>query len=343
MKKLIVFLLAAALLLSACAVSGTMTGKEAEGFIESLEKEATERVKDIVGDLTDAPAPETEPIPQTEPVTDAPETEPAAETPETELITEAPETEPLPATEPATEIPETEPAAEPEAESHILPGTAGQDEPEIPETFYAIELEPNTVVEREEYTLDGMYTDILSDRSVADGWYYYYSKGTESPTDALAWEHAAGTHTTCEVYVGYTNLLEKPDRTVKDRFSGFIVYRSPEDFTVQTTDINELRSQLEAYPEAELFDLTVMQANPDQVDTDGYPARSVDMVLLEQGQTALISVFADVSETFYRAWEDPENTEQMWYFFSLDDGVIYAVNLRTWLVDDNGEEPVEDN
>lgn len=214
--------------------------------------------------------------------------------------------------------------------------TAGDNTESIEkESHEVIELTPDSnIVRTGSYEISGLFTDILSEKSVSEGWYYYYSSGTEDKVPWAKWEHAEGMYTSCELLFNYKNLDKKAQKSTTDRFSGVIVYNYPKDINLKEKlddgYIEYLQNLAKTNPGMELYKLTPMQDNPNQKDLDGYQARSKDAKILELYQEAKQSLIADVSKAFYDSWAN-RGQEEMWAFFSYDDDVTYAVNLRKYM------------
>lgn len=203
--------------------------------------------------------------------------------------------------------------------------------------FKLIELTPDSdIVRKDDYEISGLFTDILSDKSVSQGWYYYYSVGTEDKVPWNKWEHAEDMYTSCELLFNYKNLDKEAKKSTTDRFSGVIVFNNPKEINFEeeldNDYIEHLQDLAKKNPGMELYELTPLQDNPNQRDFDGYQARSKDAKILEFNQEAKQSLIADVSKAFYDSWAN-KGTEGMWAFFSYGDNVVYEVNLRKYLVE----------
>ena len=206
-----------------------------------------------------------------------------------------------------------------------------------PGSFEIIELTPDSTIVREgDYAVSGLYTDILTDNSLSQGWFYYYSVGTENEVPWSKWTCADGMYTSCELLFNLQNLKDPMEMTFLDRFTGFIVYNADPKQVPECGSSAEylgaLRKLAADTPAAEVFDLTGLQRNPEQFDIDGYEARSKDAVLLDRDETAQQDLIADVSRDFYKSWENG-GTEPMWAVFSYEDGAVFAVNLRLYMVE----------
>lgn len=197
-----------------------------------------------------------------------------------------------------------------------------------------VQLTPDTVYTLDgDYAVSGLYSDILTDGDVAEGWYYYYSTGTESPAPVYDWVCAEGMHTSCELMYDLKNLKQSMDAPFMDRFRGFIVYNMeqsviPEGDSAYSA-LDELREAAAGSPSAKLFEFTCLQRNPGQLDTDGYETRSKDAVLLGAGEAAQQDIIADVSTDFLRSWES--GSEPMWAVFAYDDATLFTVDLRLYM------------
>lgn len=205
-----------------------------------------------------------------------------------------------------------------------------------------VELNPSSKYEVEgKFVLNGLQTEILSDASVKEGWYYYYSEGTGEKVPALDWEKREGMHTSCEIFFDMTNLEDKMTKSFVERCQGLILYNPPESFKPEELNkdfVKTLEDLAAANEGTEVFKLTPLQSNPKQTDLDGYTTRSLDAVLLGKDETAKQVLLGDVSDAFYKSWENSEAKEEMWAYFTYGDDVIFAVNLRTWMKDVKDEE-----
>lgn len=227
------------------------------------------------------------------------------------------------------------------SQSEISEDTVGPDaqdggETEQPEC--CIELSPESIfISDGDYELDGFYTDILTDRSVREGWFYYYSEGTDPKVPWKEWKCGSDMYTSCEIYFTVTNLSSEMEESFTERATGFIAFDVPSDFDPLSSSADgnmaSLRDLLAEYDGVEISDYTPLQENPGQTDTDGYLTRSVDGVKLGEGETVRLAFIADVSEKFYRSWEDENGTENMWAFIGFGDGRIFCINLREWLLE----------
>lgn len=199
-----------------------------------------------------------------------------------------------------------------------------------------MELTPDSDITVEgDYELSGLFTDILTDKSVHDGWFYYYSIGTETNVPWERWEPAEGMYTSCEILFNMKQLNESADKSYGDRFSGVILFNAPKDFTPSDVlDENYVETLLQMAKDdsnVEVYELTPLQDNPEQYDKDGIQARSKDSAILKKNVEAKQSLIADVSEKFYRSWEDENATESMWAFFSYGGNTIYMIDLCEWM------------
>lgn len=200
-----------------------------------------------------------------------------------------------------------------------------------------IEFTPDSnIVRQGDYELSGLFTDILSEKSMSQGWYYYYSVGIENKVPWEEWKPKEGMYTSCELLFNYKNLDAKAKKSSTDRFSGVIVFNSPDELNfkeeLKADYIEYLKKLAKENPDMEVYDLIPMQDNPGQFDLDGYQARSLDAKILDLNQEAKQSLVTDVSKKFYDSWAN-KSAEEMWAFFSYGDNVIYAVNLRKWMVE----------
>lgn len=202
-----------------------------------------------------------------------------------------------------------------------------------------VELTPETVYTAEgDFTVSGLYTDILSRAAMSEGWVYYYMTGTEPGYNAgIDWVPGPGMYTSCRLFFSLENLKEQMDEPFTGRFRGAVVYNLTPD-AVSGCESSEaffekLTALAESSPEAEIFSCTPMQRNPNQYHPDGYATASADAVPLGRNEAAMQDVIADVSESFLNSWEDSSAQQPMWAFFSYSDDAVFAVNLRQWLTD----------
>lgn len=207
------------------------------------------------------------------------------------------------------------------------------------QSFRIIPLTPDTqYIAEGDYILSGLYSDILTDQAVSDGWGYYYSRGTamtDVPSDD--WHCADGMYTSCELMFDMMNLQESMASTFIDRFSGVIVFGIGPGFLTACQCAGDcfdlLYSSISQVPGAALFPLTPLQRNPGQTDIYGYETRSLDAVLLGLNETAQQDLIADISEACYRSWEDKNAAEPLWALFSYSEDTVFCVDLRVWLED----------
>lgn len=206
-------------------------------------------------------------------------------------------------------------------------------------TIAELTLDSEYTVE-DDFVLTNLYTDILSDKAVADGWYYYYSRGTESTVPWIEWNPAEGMYTSCELIFDLQNLKDPMEKTFPERLSAYIVFQiDPQDVKeCENADayFAELTAMAGRNPDAEIFSCVPLQRNPGQLNTDGYETPSLDAILLEKDEIAKQELITDVSEAFYQSWEDSNATEPMWIVFSYNDDLVFTLNLREWL-EENGE------
>ena len=185
-----------------------------------------------------------------------------------------------------------------------------------------------------DYKLEWNLSDILDDDNIAEGSFYYFSRGTESNVPWEEWVKKEGSYTTMELFFDMTNLDRNAEVPYTERGRGVVVYNYPDDIDLSGLDnnyIDYLKSVSAEYDGMEVFDFTMMQENPDQTDNEGYPAISLDGVVLEYEQSARCRMIADVSSEFYQSWEDENAVENMYAVFDFGADSIYFVNLREYL------------
>lgn len=197
-----------------------------------------------------------------------------------------------------------------------------------------VELDEKSIITRKgDYVLSNMETDILTDASIREGWFYYYSTGTEEKVPWEEWKCADGMYTSCEILFDIQNLKKDMKETFIQRFTGVIAYnidlKTVPDCASAEEFFKEIRETASKDKKSEIFEFTPLQRNPGQLDTDGYETRSKDAVLLKCNETAQQDIIADVSESFLRSWENSSGTEPMWAAFSYDEDTVYIVDLRT--------------
>ena len=195
------------------------------------------------------------------------------------------------------------------------------------------ELDSESVITHDgDYELSGMFADIMTDKSKSDGWIYYYSEGTENGTPWLKWEPAEGMYTGCKLFVTLKNLNGNMTETFMSRYQGFIAYqvdlKGIPACATATEYLNAVKTAAAATENAEIFEYTLYQRNPGQLDSDGNPALSDTAVLLKAGEEATQDMFASISEEFLRSWEDQTDTEPLWAVFSFDESTVYLVDLK---------------
>lgn len=171
----------------------------------------------------------------------------------------------------------------------------------------AIPIEPEKKITLENNCeIELYYSEILSDQSVAEGWWYYYTDTLDNPAAKLEWEPHDGMHTTVIVLFNITNLRSEPV-VLKDIPEGYIEFG---DLT---------------------FEGTVFQRNPEQVDPDGYEIRSLKGVPVNPGETVCIDVLFDVSKDFLdtacAGFTDTPATA----YFSLDSGEVLSFSLNEFM------------
>lgn len=180
----------------------------------------------------------------------------------------------------------------------------------------------------DECVFSGAFADVLTDELVADGWIYYYSKGTDNPAASFDWVKADGTYTSGELIIPDSMLRDQTEDFLS-RADGLLIYNAPADFDMsRALDRAYISEVLAASPQTEVLDLTPLQMNPGQLDEYGYDADSLDAVLLNKGDESRMKFFADISEPILRSWENPNDTHFLYIFFSFDDDVIFAADLH---------------
>lgn len=209
-------------------------------------------------------------------------------------------------------------------------------------SFQVVVLTPESkITVDKDYTLSKMHTDILSDKAVADGWFYYYCEGTEPVASYKEWKCSDDKYTSMEVMFEMKTLLDQVDQTYLDRFTGYVIYNTDigevSDCSSSSEYLAAVKALAEGNEEGEIAAFIPLQRNPGQKDQDGYEIRSKDAVLLKKNEIAQIDAIADVSEKFLRSWEDQTAKEPLWAVFSLDEKNVYCVDLRTYLTDASEE------
>ncbi|MDO5444981.1 MAG: hypothetical protein Q4F31_05100 [Eubacteriales bacterium] len=171
----------------------------------------------------------------------------------------------------------------------------------------AIPIEPEKKITFENNCdIELYYSEILSDQSVAEGWWYYYTDTLDNPAVPLEWKPHNGMHSTVIALFNVTNLRNEPV-VLKDILNGHIEFG---DLT---------------------FEGTVFQRNPEQVDTDGFEIRSLKGVSVNPGETVCIDVLFDVSKEFHNTACAGFTDVPATAFFSLDSGEILSFSLNEFM------------
>lgn len=175
-----------------------------------------------------------------------------------------------------------------------------------------------TVVYEGVCEMSGLYSEVLDDAAVADGWYYYYTDTDESPAEAIKWKLSDGNYTTAEVLFTVKNISSDP-QTFGDRITARMIYQESAD---SRTDC---------------YDGTVFQQNPGQVDeSGGIIMWSTKPVEIAPGESANVSFRFDIPKDVYdkvyatATGEDTGIAETC--EFGFGDGTTYVINLAEVLI-----------
>ena len=203
----------------------------------------------------------------------------------------------------------------------LLPPASVAEEPLPPAdsgaTSVSFEL-GNTVTHEGLCEMSGLYAEVLDDKAMSQGWYYYYTDSCESPAQTLNWELPDGCYTTAEVLFTVKNTSGEP-QTFGDKISAQMLYRESADAPM------------------DCFAGTVFQQNPGQVDeSGGIIMWSTKPVEIAPGESANVSfrfdIPKDVYEMVYRTaiGEDTGISESC--EFSFGDGTTYVIDLTEALI-----------
>lgn len=155
-------------------------------------------------------------------------------------------------------------------------------------------------------------SDYISDASLEEGWWYYYTEYEGDTVDYLEWPQLDGCYPV-KVDVLFTNLKDEPV-DLADRISGAITFDSGGDGE-------------------DLIDCTFFVRNLGQKDSDGYPVVNTKVFNpVNPGETVEFGFFANIPK------DELDSDKPLELCFSIDDGALYLINLRAEL-EDNAKNP----
>lgn len=141
--------------------------------------------------------------------------------------------------------------------------------------------------------ISNLYSEVLDDKAMKEGWYYYYTDTDESPAAVIDWKVADENYTTVEVLFSVKNISDKP-QTFGDKVTAQMIYQENKD----------------AQPIC--YDGTVFQQNPGQVEKNGEIIMwSTKPALIAAGESANVSFRFDIPKEVYEkiyATAEGENT-----------------------------------
>lgn len=175
-----------------------------------------------------------------------------------------------------------------------------------------------TVTEEGLCEMSGLYSEVLDDEAMAEGWYYYYTDSKDSPANIIHWEVSGENYTTAEVLFTVKNISDAP-QTFGDKLTARMLWQENGD------------------AEAVCYDGTVFQQNPGQVEASGEMVMwSTNPVEIAAGESANVSFRFDIPKGVYEKMyatamgENPGITETC--AFSFGGGTTYVVDLAETLI-----------
>ena len=175
-----------------------------------------------------------------------------------------------------------------------------------------------TVVHEGLCEMDDLYSEVLDDAAMAEGWYYYYTDSDVSPAPIISWKPSGENYTTVEVLFTVKNISDKP-QTFGDKITARMLYRENEE------------------AQTEYYSGTVFQQNPGQVNGSGEIVMwSTKPVEIAVGGSANVSFRFDIPKAVYdKIYEtatgaDTQITEIC--EFGFGDGTTYEVDLEKALI-----------
>ena len=158
-----------------------------------------------------------------------------------------------------------------------------------------------------------LYSEVLDDAAVAEGWYYYYTDTDESPADMIRWELSEENYTTAEVLFSVKNISDQP-QTFGDKITAVLYYQENES------------SETVCYPGI------VFQQNPGQVDINGTMIMwSTKPVEIAVGESANVSFRFDIPkdtyQTLYKAITGEETGTTAICEYRFGNGPTFVINM----------------
>lgn len=214
-----------------------------------------------------------------------------------------------------------EPTAPPDAETGSEPDapaageTDGGDGDETGVIFFGLN---ETLRHGDLCEMSGLYSEVLDDAAVEEGWFYYYTDTDESPAEVIFWELPEGAYTTVEVLFTVRNVSGAP-RSFGDKLTARLLWQ-------ETGDSQPV-----------CFDGTVFQQNPGQTEASGDVIMwSTKPVEIGAGESANVSfrfdVPKDVYDKLYARAIGEENGIVETCEFDFGDGTTFAVDLTQALI-----------
>lgn len=187
----------------------------------------------------------------------------------------------------------------------------------------AVILHPDSVAETDKkYRIEGMYSEILTDRAIDRTWEYYYTDTAEDGSDILTWSPADGCFTSVLVLFECTNISDEPCKYGED--------------TKLTLVFDEGGNE-------KVFNGISFQTNPGQISAeDCSEVRSTVCVPVEKDEKTVLSFLTDIDKSTHDALVEDEIKEPSWAYIEFGNGDRYCVNLREDMIkfgyDDSDDE-----
>ena len=211
--------------------------------------------------------------------------------------------------------PTPEPTPEPTLEPTLAPTPTPQAEPEETEVSFGLE---ETLTLEGFCEISGLYAEVLDDKAIKEGWYYYYTDSDSSPAEIKKWELVEGAYTTAEALFTVKNLSDQPQ-----------IYGSR--LTAKMTYLEDENAQ------PVVFEGTVFQQNPGQVDGNGQIVMwSTKPVEIASGESTNVSFRFDIPKEVYEkmlaAAKGEENGISETCTFDFGTGTTYVIDLKKSLI-----------
>lgn len=187
----------------------------------------------------------------------------------------------------------------------------------VEERYYSFGLDETITLENL-CEISDLYSEVLDDKAMKDGWYYYYTDTDKSPATVINWEVSEENYTTAEVLFTVKNISDKP-QTYGDKITAKLIY--------QETD--------NAQPVS--YKGTVFQQNPGQVEKNGEMIMwSTKPVEIAVGESTNVSFRFDIPKDVYKkicATAEGQNTGiKETCEFTVDNGKPVKINLAKVLI-----------